>query len=66
MYTEIPPDFFCIINAICFHQKFDKIFIRFNTFKIFRNACALEIYQILLCEKIYILYFALPKKENWY
>ena len=38
MHAEIPPYFFCIVDAIGFYQQLHKIFVCFNAFEIFRYA----------------------------
>jgi hypothetical protein len=47
MYAQVPPYFFSIVNTVRFHKQFDKVFICFDAFKIFRNTGARKFVKYL-------------------
>src|ERR1700682_4565254 len=63
MNAQVPPNLFCIVDAVCFNKQFDKVFIRFNTFKIFRNAGARELIKYLGAKRFISCNASLPERR---
>src|ERR1022692_4279806 len=62
VYAKIPPYFFCVVNAICFHQQLHIIFVRFNAVEIFRYASPWEFVKHLCAERFVACFPSFPKR----
>ena len=63
VYTQIPPYFFCIVNAVGFHQQLDIIIVIFNAVEKFGYTCAWKLVKHFCAEGFVPCWPAFPKGE---